>query len=418
MHKHKESQEGRVELNIGGYRFETSVQTLRRVPHTFFDAYCSGRYAQDVCADGSIFVDRDGEHFGHVLEYMRNGVVSAAEAGANPSVSLLRALKREFGFYCIELFTEELKQPDASYIMGGNGDYSISALSSMERYDASLNHWSAVAAMNNDRYCFGACTILSCIYVTGGVGCDDSRLSCAEKYSPVSDTLCAVADMPEPRSEHVALAVGLDMYALGCRISNDVDDSIENGLATSSALKYDSMQDTWTRVAPMPDARYDAAGCAVGRYIFVFGGHNTAGTPQASVYKYDMEAEVWSILGPMPSASCGHTASLIGGLIYTVGASNNCSGALRFDPASGAWSTLARTQIPRHYGTSFELDGCLYVAGILLESQVERYDIPSNTWMPMADLIEGRRFFGAVTIGHVVPTEELNLFDSFIVNYN
>jgi hypothetical protein len=48
MRKHKEAQEGHVELNIGGYRFETSVQTLRRVPHTFFDAYFSGRYAQDV----------------------------------------------------------------------------------------------------------------------------------------------------------------------------------------------------------------------------------------------------------------------------------------------------------------------------------------------------------------------------------
>jgi hypothetical protein len=68
MHKHKEAQEGRIELNIGGYRFETSVQALRCVPHTFFDAYFSGRYAQDVCDESSIFVDRDGEHFWHVLE--------------------------------------------------------------------------------------------------------------------------------------------------------------------------------------------------------------------------------------------------------------------------------------------------------------------------------------------------------------
>jgi hypothetical protein len=35
MQMHQEAHEGRVELNIGGYRFETSVQTLRRVPHTF-----------------------------------------------------------------------------------------------------------------------------------------------------------------------------------------------------------------------------------------------------------------------------------------------------------------------------------------------------------------------------------------------
>jgi hypothetical protein len=124
MHMHKEAQEGRVELNIGGYRFETSVQTLRRVPHTFFDAYFSGRYAQDVCRDGSIFVDRDGEHFAHVLEYMRDGVVSVAEPGARPSVSLLRALKREFGFYCIELVAEQSAEPEqlkTAYIIGGVG---------------------------------------------------------------------------------------------------------------------------------------------------------------------------------------------------------------------------------------------------------------------------------------------------------
>jgi hypothetical protein len=38
-----------------------------------------------VCTDGSIFVDRDGEHFGHVLKNMRDGVVEVAEPGARPS---------------------------------------------------------------------------------------------------------------------------------------------------------------------------------------------------------------------------------------------------------------------------------------------------------------------------------------------
>jgi hypothetical protein len=89
MHTHKEAQERRIELNIGGFRFETSVQTLRRLPHTFFDAYFSGRYTQDVCNDGSIFVDRDGELFGHVLEYMRDGHISVVGPDVKPSVKLL-----------------------------------------------------------------------------------------------------------------------------------------------------------------------------------------------------------------------------------------------------------------------------------------------------------------------------------------
>jgi hypothetical protein len=134
MQTQQAAHEGRVELNIGGFRFETSVQTLRRVPHSFFDAYFSGRYAQDVCADGSIFVDRDGEHFGHILEYMRDGVISVAEPGARPSITLLRALKRDVGFYCIELCAEQpmkAHQPEVVLVMGGH--YAGSALTSMER---------------------------------------------------------------------------------------------------------------------------------------------------------------------------------------------------------------------------------------------------------------------------------------------
>jgi hypothetical protein len=153
MHKHKEAQEGRVELNIGGYRFETSVQTLRRLPHTFFDAYFSGRYAQDAYKDGSIFVDRDCQHFGHVLEYMRDGVLSVAEPGARSSVTLLRELRREFGFYCIELATEQSANFECSktaYVVGGD---SISGIvSSMERYDAHLDKWIAMAAVESGRH--------------------------------------------------------------------------------------------------------------------------------------------------------------------------------------------------------------------------------------------------------------------------
>jgi hypothetical protein len=165
MQVHKDKQQRRVELNIGGYLFQTSVQTLRRVPHTFFDAYFSGRYLQDMCRDGSIFVDRDGNHFGHVLDYMRDGVMSVAEPGSHPSVSLLRALKREFGFYCIELSAEqatEPNQPEVAYVIGGLG------LTSVERYDTLSGQWSSAAAMYTRRLDFGACVVAGNLYLTGG----------------------------------------------------------------------------------------------------------------------------------------------------------------------------------------------------------------------------------------------------------
>jgi hypothetical protein len=369
MHKHKEAQEGRVELNIGGYRFQTSIQALRRVPHTFFDAYFSGRYAQDVCDDGSIFVDRDGEHFGHVLEYMRDGCVSVAAPGVRPSVSLLRALKREFGFYCIELVSEQL---EVAYVMGAyEYGHSNRVLSSMEQYDASSGQWSTVAAMDSGRYIYAACVVAGEIYVTlGDGGNDDDRLSSVEKYTPSSDTWSTVATMPAEGSAHAAVAVGSAMYVLGGYDDHEVNTSV---------LTFDSTQDAWSQVAPMPEARHGHAACAVGSDIFVFGGSSARGR-QASVFKYDTVANKWGTLAPMPLTSNSYSASVLDGLVYIVGADDNGGGVLRFDPVSGAWSTLASTLGSKAVGAPFVLGGCLYAVGGQLAEQacVERYDVASN----------------------------------------
>jgi N-acetylneuraminic acid mutarotase len=294
MHKHKEAQEGRVELNIGGCHFHTSVQALRRVPHTSFDANFSGRYAQDVCKDGSIFVDRDGEHFGHVLEYMRDRTMSASEPRARPSVSLLRALKREFGFYCIELCAEpEPVQLEMAYVMGGHGDdgdadHYDTYFSSMERYDVSSGQWHAMAAMDTARHSIGACVIAGEIYVTGGRDYNNNGrvvLASVEKYSPSSDTWSAVTPLPKPRSEHTAVAVGSDMYVIGGFIYGD---------PTKSVLKFDSAQGTWSEVALTPDGLRSFAAYEIDSDIYVFGG--VFGGQQQSVLRFDTLTNTWSNL--------------------------------------------------------------------------------------------------------------------------
>jgi hypothetical protein len=410
MHKFKEAQEGRIELNIGGYRFVTSVQTLRRVPHTFFDAYFSGRYAQDVCADGSIFVDRDGEHFGHVLEYMRDGFVSVAEAGARPSVSLLRALKREFGFYCIELCADQPEETELAFIMGG--EKSGMVLSSMERYDFSSGEWSAVAAMGTPRCNFGACVFAGDIYAIGGIGNDLNRLASVERYSVSSNTWGDAAPLPEVRSQHTTVAVGPNMYVLGGIVGDD-------DVTTSSVIRFDSVQGTWSDVAPMPGARYDAAACTIGSNIFVFGGKDDENDSQDSVFKYDTVADEWSTLVPMPQVSFVHNISLHGGLVYIMGVMSHSRKFFSFDPVSGIWTTLARTLYNHFHGTSFVLAGCLYAAGGSQHIQrggtsVERYDVASDTWAAVADLSLGRSSCCAVTIGSSGPAEEQDLFDSLI----
>jgi hypothetical protein len=410
MHKHKEAQEGRVELNIGGYRFETSVQTLRRVPHTFFDAYFSGRFAQDVCVDGSIFVDRDGEHFGHVLEYLRDDCLSVAEPTAAPSVSLLHALKREFDFYCIELCVEKFSkaaQTEMAFVMGG-WDTSQSTIRSMERYDPLLSgQWRTVAPMQIAREHFGACVIAGEIYVCGGENDEDGTLSSAERYSPVSDTWSAVTPLPVARSRHAVVAVGSDVYVLGGAMMNEL---------TASAIKFDSVLDTWTEVAPMPNAMSECATCAVGSDIYVFGGNSIQRGGDVSVLKYDTMENTWSTLAPMPSARFHHSVSVLDGLVYVVGDREPYSqGILQYNPASDAWRTLSPGLAPNYFGSSFVLGGYLYATGGLNNSaSVERYDVAMGTWMSTGNLLEGRVGFCAVTIGSVGPAEEEDIFDKLI----
>jgi hypothetical protein len=151
MQKQQEAQQGRVVLDVGGYRYTTSVQTLRRLPGTFFDAYFSGRYTMDRSEDGSIFIDRDGKHFGQVLEYLRDGVVLVAEKDASKlDIGELRWLKREFGFYCIELSAEP---QEMAFVVGGTKNRDT--LSSVERYDALSGVWREAAPMATARSHFG-----------------------------------------------------------------------------------------------------------------------------------------------------------------------------------------------------------------------------------------------------------------------
>ncbi|CAI9099338.1 OLC1v1036142C4 [Oldenlandia corymbosa var. corymbosa] len=67
-----------VRLNIGGKKFSTTVDTLtHREPESMLGAMFSGRHivCQEESDKGYIFIDRDGKHFRHILNWLRDGVI-------------------------------------------------------------------------------------------------------------------------------------------------------------------------------------------------------------------------------------------------------------------------------------------------------------------------------------------------------
>lgn len=66
----------RITLNVGGTKFSTTRATLTSVPSSMIGAMFSGRHKLIAEEDGSFFIDRDGRHFHHILNYLRNGVIA------------------------------------------------------------------------------------------------------------------------------------------------------------------------------------------------------------------------------------------------------------------------------------------------------------------------------------------------------
>jgi len=63
-----------VKLNVGGKIYKTTLDTLRNDPDSMLCAMFSGRHELKADEeDGSYFIDRNGELFGYILDYLRNG---------------------------------------------------------------------------------------------------------------------------------------------------------------------------------------------------------------------------------------------------------------------------------------------------------------------------------------------------------
>ncbi|XP_027466147.1 BTB/POZ domain-containing protein KCTD7 isoform X2 [Zalophus californianus] len=90
-----------VPLNIGGAHFTTRLSTLRRYEDTMLAAMFSGRHYIPTDAEGRYFIDRDGTHFGDVLNFLRSGDLPPRER--------VRAVYKEAQYYAIGPLLEQLE---------------------------------------------------------------------------------------------------------------------------------------------------------------------------------------------------------------------------------------------------------------------------------------------------------------------
>jgi len=85
-----------VKLNVGGSLHYTTIGTLTKHDN-MLRAMFSGRMEVLTDADGWILIDRNGKHFGAILNYLRDGTIPLPETRRE-----LMELQAEAKYYCID----------------------------------------------------------------------------------------------------------------------------------------------------------------------------------------------------------------------------------------------------------------------------------------------------------------------------
>jgi hypothetical protein len=86
----------RVKINVGGKSFEVSRSLIHQYPESMIGRLISDTWHKSHHED-AIFIDRDGDIFNHVLNYMRYGSIEL------PAVVPKAMFQRELDFYGLEI---------------------------------------------------------------------------------------------------------------------------------------------------------------------------------------------------------------------------------------------------------------------------------------------------------------------------
>eukprot|EP00057_Strongylocentrotus_purpuratus_P022553 XP_011677027.1 PREDICTED: BTB/POZ domain-containing protein KCTD4-like [Strongylocentrotus purpuratus] len=93
-----------IKLSVGGKFFQTTRDTLHREPDSFFTDMLNGETMTQREANGTYLIDRDGDKFCNVLEYLRLGWILLDDA--SHSIELLR---NEANFFRLKILEEQIK---------------------------------------------------------------------------------------------------------------------------------------------------------------------------------------------------------------------------------------------------------------------------------------------------------------------
>ncbi len=230
------------------------------------------------------------------------------------------------------------------------------------------------------------------VLVAGGVDQNNSTVSSAELFDPVSGTFSPASSMSIARNQHTAtfLPNGKLLVAGG---EGDFP------AAFASAELYDPVSGTWSGTGSMANTRFGhTANLLPNGKVLVAGG--VGANPLFTTELYDPSTGNWSTTGSIAHPRQDHTATLLangkvllaGGLDTNAASLSSCE---LYDPATGTWSATGSLHTPRYLGIATLLsNGKVLVTGGSDRTNflfsAELYDPALGTWSSTVSMLNFR----------------------------
>jgi hypothetical protein len=235
------------------------------------------------------------------------------------------------------------------------------------------------------------------LYSFGGSGDNvQQRYTQAYKYSQAADSWSALAPLPEALEDTSAVADAGRIYIMNG----------QNGTGPiNTGYRYDPATDTYETIGPGLSATYGHAAAVLNGNLYRIGGYARR-SPGSIVPTNTVEIYGVQYVAPLPLPLAQLTAVTLGGYIYVAGGSSGTSASAmktyRYDPASDSWSDVAIADLPvgRYSTVSAILNGRWILAGgVSSEYSAISWDPGTNTWTPLTPLLHGRSYAAGGAIG-------------------
>uniref|UniRef100_UPI00358E50A0 ectoderm-neural cortex protein 1 n=1 Tax=Myxine glutinosa TaxID=7769 RepID=UPI00358E50A0 len=218
------------------------------------------------------------------------------------------------------------------------------------------------------------------------------------------------ADLPSPRKEFSACAVGCKVYVMGGR-------GAENGVS-KDVWVYDMVHDEWSKAAPMLIARYGHGSAELEHCVYAVGGHTaTPGVYPASpsvslkqVERYDPVANKWAMVAPLREGVSNAAVVSAKLRLYIFGSGgtsvigqDHAPKVQCYDPRENRWTVVASCPQPWRYTAAAVFGGQIFIMGGETEfvaGSAYRFNTETCQWTRVGDMTAKRMSCMTVSSGN------------------